>query len=122
MAQRLSDKSVKQYEDQLLELRSRVRGEVNDIVDHVPNVVSKPGEPSHVPTHIADQDAEGFDTELALLHNEEELLAAVEEALRRIEAGTYGRCTSCGADIGRQRLDALPYTPLCIRCAEQQSD
>jgi len=41
----------------------------------------------------------------------------IRVALRRIDAGTYGMCTSCGEMIPEARLKALPYTSLCIDCA-----
>ncbi len=45
-------------------------------------------------------------------------LKQVDEALARLEAGKFGVCTSCGNPIGEARLEALPYAPLCIGCAE----
>lgn len=45
-------------------------------------------------------------------------LRQVEEALARYEAGTYGTCESCGREIDIARLEAIPYTPLCLHCAE----
>lgn len=44
-------------------------------------------------------------------------LAQVERALQRIEAGTYGRCETCGEDIAPGRLEALPETATCVDCA-----
>ena len=38
-------------------------------------------------------------------------------ALERIDAGTYGACVECGAPIGADRLEMLPFTPTCIHCA-----
>lgn len=38
-------------------------------------------------------------------------------ALRRIEDGTYGICQTCGEDILKERLEAVPYAPLCRNCA-----
>ncbi|MDR5652092.1 TraR/DksA family transcriptional regulator [Ruixingdingia sedimenti] len=38
-------------------------------------------------------------------------------ALERIEAGEYGYCTKCGAEIAPERLDVLPFTPFCRNCA-----
>lgn len=46
-------------------------------------------------------------------------LDAIVAALHRIEAGTYGVCLRCGEPIDRDRLEALPETPLCISCAEE---
>lgn len=58
-----------------------------------------------------DEVLEGLDT----LTREE--VRAILEAVRRIDAGTYGTCTACGGKIAPERLAALPSTPLCIRCA-----
>ncbi len=41
----------------------------------------------------------------------------IEAALKRIEAGEYGFCVTCGAKIEKARLDLLPYTPFCSECA-----
>ena len=41
----------------------------------------------------------------------------IEAALHRIETGDYGICAKCGADIAEQRLDLLPQTPFCSKCA-----
>ena len=43
----------------------------------------------------------------------------INAALQRLEAGTYGLCSRCGDDIAQERLDALPWTPLCHSCAGQ---
>jgi DnaK suppressor protein len=42
----------------------------------------------------------------------------VAVALLRIENGTFGICAHCGNDIAMRRLDAIPWTPFCIRCQE----
>lgn len=42
----------------------------------------------------------------------------IQMALKRIEAGDYGFCVRCGAEISEARLDALPWTPLCRSCAK----
>lgn len=44
-------------------------------------------------------------------------LTQINRALERIENGTYTACSSCGEDISLERLQAVPYTNLCIRCA-----
>ena len=41
----------------------------------------------------------------------------IDRARARLEAGAYGRCEQCGADIGADRLSARPTTTVCIRCA-----
>ncbi len=44
----------------------------------------------------------------------------IHQALQRIEDGNYGECSGCGADIGAERLQAIPYATLCIQCAAAQ--
>ena len=50
-------------------------------------------------------------------HSARTELRMIEAALHRIEDGDYGICARCGAPIGDARLDVLPYTPFCSRCA-----
>ncbi len=45
-------------------------------------------------------------------------LRDVDRALAKIDAGTYGTCERCGAPIAAERLDALPWAMLCIRCKQ----
>jgi RNA polymerase-binding transcription factor DksA len=47
-------------------------------------------------------------------------LREIEEALTRCQTGTYGICQNCGDEIDIARLEAIPYTPLCLRCAEER--
>lgn len=44
-------------------------------------------------------------------------IRAIEAALKRIEEGEYGYCVKCGAEIGQDRLDLIPWTPFCRDCA-----
>ncbi len=52
----------------------------------------------------------------AIITHTQHLLGQVKEALARIDAGTYGKCTNCGRPIQPARLRALPYVALCIDC------
>lgn len=49
-------------------------------------------------------------------------LRAVDAALERLAAGTYGTCRRCGQPIAAERLDALPATAICIRCANRRRE
>jgi DnaK suppressor protein len=46
------------------------------------------------------------------------MLMLVDEALARMDEGIYGSCTHCGQQIGRQRLEAVPWARFCIACQE----
>jgi RNA polymerase-binding transcription factor DksA len=55
--------------------------------------------------------------DLALRDSERAQLRLVEDALERLEAGTYGTCRSCGRPVGDERLAAIPWAGTCIDCA-----
>lgn len=57
------------------------------------------------------------EVEVGLITHESNLLAEVTAALGRIDAGTFGRCETCGKKIAHTRLEAVPYARQCIRCA-----
>ncbi len=55
----------------------------------------------------------------SLLQNQRHLLADVEEALRRLQDGTYGRCLTCGQPIPERRLEAIPWAVRDVKCEER---
>ncbi len=57
--------------------------------------------------------------EQSLLVNQQALLQEVEDALKRIEEGTYGKCASCGRPIPEKRLEAIPWAARDVKCEEQ---
>ncbi len=71
---------------------------------------------------LADKAASAYSKELnfSLSDGERGVLMMIEEAFNRMKEGTYGVCTNCSATIGEKRLQAVPWTPFCIDCAELQ--
>jgi RNA polymerase-binding transcription factor DksA len=65
----------------------------------------------------ADENSE--DATIGLFENTNARLAAINAALERIDAGTFGSCEECGHDIGRDRLQSVPYSRQCIDCARK---
>ena len=59
--------------------------------------------------------------QLKVKQTEAKILQAIEEALWRMEQGTYGICQDCGDPIASPRLSAIPWTRVCITCKERQS-
>jgi DnaK suppressor protein len=57
---------------------------------------------------------------LRLKEREQKLLKKIDEAIERINNGTFGICESCGGEIGYKRLKARPVTTLCIDCKTRQ--
>lgn len=60
--------------------------------------------------------------ELRIRDRERRLLAKIQEALARIEDGSFGICEECGEDISIKRIEARPVTTLCIDCKTKQED
>ena len=58
--------------------------------------------------------------QLKLKQTDAKILQAIEEALQRVEAGTFGLCRDCGQPIADARLHAIPWTRVCIKCKEKQ--
>jgi DnaK suppressor protein len=59
--------------------------------------------------------------QLKLKQTDAKILQAIEEALVRLEKGTYGVCRDCGEPIAPARLNAIPWTRVCITCKEKQA-
>jgi RNA polymerase-binding transcription factor DksA len=114
---------LKPLKEKLLHLRARLRGDVNTMANATLRRTRSEasGDLSSMPIHMADIGSDNFEQEftLSLMENDEETLELIETALVRMEEGTYGSCTECGARIPKTRLNAIPYTPHCIKCATQ---
>jgi RNA polymerase-binding protein DksA len=113
---------LKVYKDMLLSMRARLRGDVSTLADAALNKSRSQanGDSSSMPIHMADIGSDNYEQEftLSMMENEEATLDAIEAALERIEASTYGDCEECSKPIKKMRLKALPFTSLCINCAQ----
>ena len=103
----------------------RDRGECLTVVARqlagsLPDRAAATGDQSSAPTHLGDVDSEGLDAEIELMHNEEDMIKSIDEAIKRTENGTFGECEDCGKEIAEARLEAIPYAPLCIECARRE--
>jgi RNA polymerase-binding transcription factor len=72
--------------------------------------------------HMADTATEtvGREIDYTLEASDGRLLAAIDAALARIDAGIYGVCVNCGAQIAPERLEAMPWATLCIDCKRKE--
>jgi DnaK suppressor protein len=59
--------------------------------------------------------------QLKLKQTDAKILQAIDEAILRIDKGTYGTCRDCGEPISPARLNAIPWTRVCITCKEKQN-
>jgi RNA polymerase-binding protein DksA len=100
----------------LEEERVRVQSAIDNLHRVHPGSMEDEVEESPLDNHLAETASVTIDREIdySLEENEERVLAAIDAALTRIDAGTYGRCERCGCEIEVERLEALPYATLCI--------
>jgi len=114
---------LKIFRTALENLRARLRGDVSTMADAALRKTrsESSGDLSSMPIHMADIGSDAYEQEftLSLMANEEETLELVEQALNRIRGRTYGLCEECGGVISKKRLEAIPFAPTCIRCAEK---
>lgn len=108
------------HRETLLTLRARLLGDMSQMADAA--LKKDENHAVRMPSDMADVGTDAYEQELTLdlLGNEKEVLEQIEAALERIKDGTYGRCEECGHGIPKARLDAIPYTALCVKCASQQ--
>ena len=109
---RLSPTDLATYRSQLSGLVARLSGDVSALRGKTEGATDPTGQGD-----AAARDADDFLAQ-SLLGQEEQVLAASRAALARLDAGTYGRCERCGGPISPARLQAIPYTPVCIGCAQ----
>src|SRR5205085_3968114 len=103
-------------EDRRREILNEVQGKIRDQRDDSTwgklNEVLDAGESSEVDIQE--------DIEFALIQMKAETLTKINEALNRLDEGTYGYCSDCGGEISEQRLRALPFAVRCKDCAESR--
>jgi len=114
---------MKVFRERLITLRARLRGDVTHLADAAlkKSRTEANGDLSSMPIHMADIGSDNFEQEftLSLMQSEGGTLEQIEVALERIEDGTYGQCEECGGRIPKQRLTAVPYATMCVKCASE---
>jgi RNA polymerase-binding protein DksA len=106
------------FKEKLVERRERLTATIEHHEHGATTMTEEVGEllSSSNDNHLADTASETYERELdeGLEEDARQQLREVEEALARIDAGTYGTCAVCGKKIPLERLDAVPWTTLCI--------
>jgi len=121
MATAMKPGEMESFREMLLGLRSRLKGDLDQMTDEALRKPDSSGNLSNVPLHMADVGTENYDQEftLSLIENEQGTLDQIADALSRINAGTFGACEECGEPIAKPRLQAIPYARHCIECARE---
>lgn len=115
MASHINLEDARQH---LLDLRARVVGDSNQMRRDAN------GNDFHAPTHLADAGTDTHDQEFTLerLGSTSETLQEIDDALDRVEEGTYGRCEECDCAIPERRLQIKPWAKLCIECQRKEEE
>lgn len=110
------------YKNKLNKEKKRIIDLINQLDD---NGVTRfnaevASELSFYDNHPSDIASETFEVEKgrALEANERALLDKIDDAVRAIDEGSYGKCKKCGKEIDKERLDFLPYALNCIKCED----
>jgi DnaK suppressor protein len=115
MKKSLSQHEVENYRQRLLSIRSATAAAVRRVEEQS----LRPQDDAR--TEVGDGATEEtvMNLEIEGLAIQHELDRFTEEALERVREGLYGVCATCGKDIGRERLDLLPYAIECVHCARR---
>ena len=119
MGGRLSAKDVEQFRKLLLERGAEILGDMVSMSRDALHAES--ANLSHMPIHMADVSSDSYDQELTLglVESERQTVYEINEALQRIQDGTYGICEATGKPIGKARLKAKPWAKYCIEAARE---
>jgi RNA polymerase-binding transcription factor DksA len=119
---KLNQTDLTKFRKVLEALSSRVRTDTDGLVEQVRGGTGGNGGSnlSNAPFHLGDMGTDEFmyDMNATLLVNEQYIGAEAREALNRLDGGTFGICESCGQSIAAARLEAIPFTRFCVKCAE----
>jgi DnaK suppressor protein len=115
----MRSRELQKCRQRLIEMRSRLVGEVNELEDEALRPTSlQAADPQSDPGSGAA--AEGV--AMALLDAEGRTLAEIDSALERLESDAFGRCATCRESIAPSRINALPYARHCTSCAHACED
>jgi len=103
------------YYDRLLELREQLLNQMNGLAKESAQEIAG------YSLHMADSGTDNFDRDfaLSLLSSDQDAIYEIEEALKRIERGTYGVCELTGKPIPKARLEAIPWTRFTVQAQAQ---
>jgi len=118
---RLSVKQLAAFKTILLQRRREILQNVNEIEGETlrKSRLDASGDLSSMPIHMADLGTDNFQQEfsLGLMDSERRIIVEIDEALNRIETGTYGICEGTGKPISKARLEAQPWARYSVEYA-----
>ena len=119
--ERRLDPFTRGQKDRLLQLRDAMVDSMAGVAQDTLRARAEGSEASAFGMHQADAGSDAYDRDfaLSLLSQEQDALYEIDEALKRIELGTYGKCEMSGKPISRARLEAIPFARFTVECQSQ---
>jgi DnaK suppressor protein len=117
----IKDPFLKKQQERLLALRDMMLDSMSGVARDSLRSRAEGSEASAFGMHQADAGSDAYDRDfaLSLLSQEQDALYEIEEALKRIELGTYGNCEMSGKPIPHARLEAIPFARFTVECQSQ---
>lgn len=100
--------------------RARLQSELETLQSEIEELEERLETKGNYSLGVGDPAIYEWELSLALRERAEKKKQEVEQALARLESGTYGQCSRCGNPIEPERLELLPTTTVCCRCAQSK--
>jgi len=115
------DPFTRKQKEKLLQLRDAMVDSMAGVAQDTLRSRAEGSEASAFGMHQADAGSDAYDRDfaLSLLSQEQDALYEIDQALKRIELGTYGKCEMSGKPIPRARLEAIPFARFTVECQSQ---
>ncbi|MBU3959004.1 MAG: TraR/DksA family transcriptional regulator [Candidatus Omnitrophica bacterium] len=124
MKRKLNKKDLEYFKKLILKRKDEILEEIRHISEDTLKKSQKDaaGDISGYSYHMADVATDTYDREfsLGLASNGQKSLYELDDALKKIEEGTFGICEECKLIISKTRLKAVPYARFCLKCQEKK--
>lgn len=124
MKKKLLKKELADFKKIILKRKEEILEQIRHISEDTLKKSQKEasGDISGYTFHMADVATDTYDREFSLgfVSSDREALYELDDALKKIEDGTFGICESCKSAISKTRLKAVPYARLCVKCQEKK--
>src|SRR5947207_6604919 len=119
--ERKLDPFIRKQKEKLLQLRDAMVDSMAGVAQDTLRSRAEGSEASAFGMHQADAGSDAYDRDfaLSLLSQEQDALYEIDQALKRIEVGTYGKCEMSGKPIPHARLEAIPFARFTVQCQSQ---
>ncbi|PIP20378.1 MAG: hypothetical protein COX40_05090 [Candidatus Omnitrophica bacterium CG23_combo_of_CG06-09_8_20_14_all_40_11] len=124
MKKKFNKKELEYFRKLILKMKEKILDEIKHISEDTLKKSQKDaaGDISGYTYHMADVATDTYDREfsLGLASNERQSLYELDDAIKKIEEGTFGVCEECKSFITKTRLKVVPFARLCVKCQERK--